>query len=61
MNIVGWEPFPELMSLRQAMGRMLEDSFIHPSRVPGIFAQATAVPIDMYQTPNEVVVKAKGK
>ena len=58
MNLVRWEPFPELMSLRQAMDRMLEDSFIHPSRVPGISGQATAIPIDMYQTPNEVMIKA---
>jgi len=58
MNIVRWEPFPELMSLRQTMDRMPEDSFIHPSRVPGVFGQATAVPIDMCQTPNEVVIKA---
>jgi HSP20 family protein len=43
------------MSLRQAMDRLFEDSFVTPSRAFGTLA--TAMPVDMYQTENEVVVK----
>ncbi|HEY82772.1 MAG TPA: Hsp20/alpha crystallin family protein [Dehalococcoidia bacterium] len=55
MNLVRWEPFNQLMSLRQAMDKLFEEAFITPSRAFGGFG--VAVPIDMYQTDNEVVVK----
>ncbi len=55
MNLIRWEPFSELMSLRQAMDRLLEGSFVTPSRAFGGFD--ITVPVDMYQTENEVVVK----
>lgn len=57
MSMIRWEPFPELMSLRQAMDRLFEDSFIRPSRLaPG---EGPLPAIDMYQTPKEVVVKVQ--
>ena len=31
MNIVRWETCGDLVSLRQAMGRLLEDSFVKPA------------------------------
>jgi HSP20 family protein len=52
-----WEPFSDLVSLRQAMDRLFEDSFVHPSRFFAAFGQ-TMPAVDAYQTPNEVVVKA---
>jgi len=55
MNLVRWEPFDQLMSLRQAMDKLFEESFVTPSRAFGGFG--VAMPIDMYQTENEVVVK----
>jgi len=58
MSIVRWQPFTEIMSLRQAMDKLLEDSFVTPSRLSGIPGMGLAVPIDMYQTNHEVVVKA---
>jgi len=58
MSITRWEPFRELMSLRQAMDRLMEESFVRPSRILGLFGEEAHPPIDMYQTPNEVVVKA---
>jgi len=54
MSLIRWEPFNELMSLRQAMDKLLEGSFVTPSRAFGV---GTTMPIDMYQTENEVVVK----
>ena len=58
MSIVRWQPFTELMSLRQAMDRLFEDSFVSPSRVLGAFGPDVTTPIDMYHTDNDVVVKA---
>ena len=29
-NLVRWEPFRELMSLREAMDRLFEESFVRP-------------------------------
>lgn len=55
MSMIRWEPFSELMSLRQAMDRLFEDSFVTPSRAFGRLD--IAMPVDMYQTENEVVVK----
>ena len=57
MTIERWQTFSELMSLRQAMDRLFEDTFIRPSHLlttGGIAAPA----LDVYHTPNEMVVKA---
>jgi HSP20 family protein len=58
MAIERWHPFTELMSLRQAMDRLFEDSFVRPSRVLSTLGEVGAPTLDVYQTPNEVVVKA---
>ncbi len=58
MSMMRWQPFPELVSLRQAMEKLLEDSFVTPSRILGTLGSGVATPIDVYQTTNEVVVKA---
>lgn len=56
MTMQRWEPFKEMMTLRNAMDRLFEDSFVRPS----VYLQETGgtLPLDVYQTPNEVVVKA---
>ncbi len=55
-NIIRWEPFNELVSLRDAMDRLFEESIIRPRGVIESFAEGLAV--DMYQTKDEVIVKA---
>lgn len=57
-TIVRWQPFTELVSLRQAMDRLFEGSFVSPSRILGAFGDGVTAPIDMYHTANNVVVKA---
>jgi HSP20 family protein len=56
MNIVRWEPFREMTSLRDAMDRLFEDSFI---RAPRLWSRVGEweLPIDMHQTADKVVVK----
>ncbi|HEX78090.1 MAG TPA: Hsp20/alpha crystallin family protein [Dehalococcoidia bacterium] len=58
MSLIRWEPFPELLSLRQAMDRLFEESFVRPSRLLSTFGEAAQPALDMYQTEKEVVVKA---
>jgi HSP20 family protein len=58
MAIERWHPFTELMSLRQAMDRLFEDSFVRPSRALETIGELAAPALDVYQTPSEVVVKA---
>ena len=58
MNMIRWEPFREMTSLRDAMDRLFEDSFVRPSRFWPDQLGRGQLPIDMYQTANDVVVKA---
>jgi HSP20 family protein len=58
MAIERWQPLSELMSLRQAMDRLFEDSFVRPSRALAALTEVSLPTLDIYQTPNEVVVKA---
>jgi HSP20 family protein len=57
MNIVRWEPFREMVSLKDSMDRLFEDGL---ARYPRLWPRLGEweLPIDMYQTANEVVVKA---
>ena len=55
-NLIRWEPVREMMTLREAMDRLFDDAFTRPLSMAG---NGWAVPaVDMYQTDNEVVVKA---
>ncbi len=58
MAIERWQPFSELMSLRQAMDRLFEDSFVRPSRGLAVLGEVAAPALNVYQTPTEVVLKA---
>ena len=58
MAIERWYPFTDLMSLRQAMDRLFEDSFVRPSRALGPSGEVATPALDVYQTPNDIVVKA---
>jgi HSP20 family protein len=56
-NLMPWEPLREMTSLRDAMNRLFEESFLRP----GAFAApetALATPLDVYETDNSVVLKA---
>jgi len=57
MAMIRWEPFREMMSLRDAMDRLFEDSFVRPWHFWPDMGRRE-LPLDMYQTANDVVVKA---
>ncbi len=53
-NITRWEPFNELVSMRKEMDRLFGDFFAQP-----VGREGWALPmIDLYQTDDDVVVKA---
>ncbi|HEU5367879.1 MAG TPA: Hsp20/alpha crystallin family protein [Ktedonobacterales bacterium] len=39
LDINRWDPFQEMVSLRDAMNRLMEESFLLPSRMPGTIGQ----------------------
>jgi len=54
-NLIRWEPAREMMSLRDAMDRLFDDAFTRPLSL----RDGWSVPaIDMFQTDDEIVVKA---
>ncbi len=56
MSLMRWQPFEELMSLREAMDRLFEESIVWPRSLLAPAAQSFAV--DIYETKDDVVVKA---
>jgi HSP20 family protein len=52
-DLVRWDPFQEMTSLRDAMNQLLAESFVRPSSRAGTFQP----PVDLYETENEYVVK----
>jgi HSP20 family protein len=55
-NLTRWEPVREMLTLREAMDRLFDDAFTRPINLRDGGWSAPAV--DMYQTDDEVVVKA---
>ncbi len=54
-NLTLWEPMREMITLREAMDRLFDDAFTRPLSISGVSASPA---IDMYQTDDNVVVKA---
>jgi len=58
MAIDRWEPMRDFMTLRQAMDRLFEDTFVR-GRPTGMAAdRVMRLPIDAYATENELVIVA---
>lgn len=56
--IRGTSPFGELLSLRQAMDRLFEDSFVRPRGLISGPAEGFGVPLDVRTTADAVIVEA---
>jgi HSP20 family protein len=60
MALVRWDPFREMMSLRNAMDRLLEESFVRPLRGwPERVGSGLGVSVDMYETDDDLVINAE--
>ena len=56
MSIVRWEPLREVMTLREAMDRLFEDSFVGRRPREWLPAEGTLA-LDMYQTEDAAVIR----
>lgn len=54
-SLIRWEPFRELLSMRDWMDRFFEDAFTRMDRPLGFLGVPS---VDMYQTDDDVIVKA---
>jgi HSP20 family protein len=57
-NLIRWEPAREMMTLREAMDRLFDDAFTQPLSLSSGWRGGGVPAVDMYQTEDEVVVKA---
>jgi HSP20 family protein len=59
-NITRYDPLSEMVSLRQAMDRLFEDSFVSPLtwRTIGGGGDTVNAPLDVHETADEIVVTA---
>lgn len=61
--VTRWEPMRDFVTLRDAMDRLFEESFVQPgwtmlSRRPEGGSAAWRLPVDIYTTPDEIVIMA---
>jgi HSP20 family protein len=56
MAIERWDPFRDVVSLRDAVGSLLQESFVRPGGIAG--GGASTLPLDVHETETEFVVKA---
>ena len=57
-NLIRWEPMRDAVTLRDAMDRLFDEAFTRPWGLMDGGRGAGGPAVDMYQTDNEVVVKA---
>jgi len=57
-SLVRWEPFRDLISLRDAMDRLFEEAFMRPWGRWPTFAEEAVLPVDVYETDDSVIVEA---
>jgi HSP20 family protein len=58
MTIARYSPMSDFVSLRDAMDRLFEDSFIRPSPWSGLPAGQLAVPVDLWETQDAYHIRA---
>ena len=51
-----WEPFGMMTPLREAMNRLLEDSFISPARLEPMVGRS--LPLDVFESDGEYIIEA---
>jgi len=60
MGVIRWNPWPNMVTLREAMDRLYDESFVRPRQGwqerprEGAFR----LPLDVYTTPEEIVIVA---
>jgi HSP20 family protein len=58
-DLVRWDPFRDMVSLRDAMNRLFEESFVAPLGTQVFRREGAEAPaMDVYETDNELVVES---
>ncbi len=57
MSMIRWEPFDEMMSIRESMERLFDEFFTRRPRMSGPLVWQPA--LEVFETDHEVVVKAE--
>ncbi|HEX6655975.1 MAG TPA: Hsp20/alpha crystallin family protein [Candidatus Limnocylindria bacterium] len=57
-NLTRFDPFSEMVTLRQAMDRLFEDSFVSPLSLRPVNGDAPGPALDVHETGDEIVVSA---
>jgi HSP20 family protein len=58
-DLIRWAPLRDMVSLRDAMDRLFEESFVHPlSGWPMLGREGQALALDVYETDEALVVEA---
>lgn len=53
-----WDPFAEMMSMRQMMERLFEETYVRPRRAPSRGPGAVVLPVDVFESRDTYTVKA---
>ena len=59
MNIIRWDPFRDLSTLRVRMNRLFEDAFSSREEEKDMVASTWNPSVDIYETENAMVLKAE--
>jgi HSP20 family protein len=57
-NLTRFDPFGDMITLRQAMDRLFEDSFVSPLTWRTLEGESVTPALDVHQTPDDIVVTA---
>ena len=60
MTVIRWNPWRDVMTLREAMDQLYEGSLVRPERrwLEGTGERRSRLPLDAYTTPEEIVIIA---
>ncbi len=59
MNIIRWDPFRDLTTLRERMNRLFEDVYTSRGEEKDLVASTWNPSVDIYETENALVMKAE--
>jgi HSP20 family protein len=59
MAIIRWDPFRDLVTLRERMNRLFEDAFTSRGEEKDLVASSWSPSVDIYETENEIILTAE--
>ena len=59
MAIIRWDPFRDIVTLREKMNRLFEDAVTHRGEEKDIISSAWAPAVDIYEDENQLVLSAE--